>query len=136
MTAVMEKTNLVVPMGFVEIDSEEMTYVEGGSSRPVAVAAKLGFNLDLVQSSGVWNHFFMSTITVNTIRNHMHMVAGGAALAGQFLKKTIIGLKPGFLGTVIAAILGIAAAGLAQVNIHNRGIIMSVGLGNFRFMSQ
>ena len=30
MTAVMEKTNLVVPMGFVEIDSEEMTYVEGG----------------------------------------------------------------------------------------------------------
>ena len=30
MTAVMEKTNLVVPMGFVEIDSEEMTYIEGG----------------------------------------------------------------------------------------------------------
>ena len=80
----MEKTNLVVPMGFVEIDSEEMTYIEGGVPTHLivgAIAAGIAAGLGLAAAGAVGGEFAYNN---GWKRNIFTQAALGVALTAAF----------------------------------------------------
>ena len=108
MTAVMEKTNLVVPMGFVEIDSEEMTYVEGGV---ISVSGSI-------------------TLTANLARSMISFAV--AAIVAQITAPIIAGLKKTVVGATlipkVAWLAGLIAAVIQDWLVDR----FTGGLGNVR----
>ena len=118
------KTNLVVPMGFVEIDSEEMTYVEGGAMSiatattvfNIAIAAgMLVFNVIGVfkakQLAGKIGGGLVRNILTSGARNALQaMIRGASSIFG--MTANIVTLSLGFVNTLASELFDWSAGRL------------------------
>ena len=115
MEYVERKSNLVVPEGFVELDREEMTYVDGGfyisNSQIINILAVCGLNPIATTIIGIGIYKLAQTIT----------------LQGAKLGSWIGGFIGGLIGKAVGALIGLAAVGsvalkIADALIQGKGI--------------
>ena len=119
MTNVIErKSNLVMPVHYAELDSEEMSYVEGG------------FYISNQQICQVLMACAFNPVGTALVGLGLYKLAAKITALGTKLGAKIGGLIGGWVGRIIGALIGTAALGsialtVADALIQGKGINVS-----------
>ncbi len=117
MEYVERKSNLVVPEGFVELDREEMTYVDGGGTITLGVTFTLGSVISASIVSSVIGYLTGYTCTKTTKLGSM---LGG--LIGMAIGFFVGGLVSASIASLLNTVIYPGASGYQKVTLASFNI--------------
>lgn len=111
MEATMKMSNLVLPQGFVEMDREEMMYVEGGGT--------------------LYNWMVSAPIDIALMACGATAAFGGIKLLGKTFGKNLAKKLSIKMAPALAKVIGIASGGVVNIAVGQLGQLLTGAFWSF-----